>query len=198
MNHKKIPAMLPEIERLGMVSVVIPFDTAKAGFNIMEIWKDIENYEGVYQVSNYGRIKSFAQKSLGKIKIPHILNKGYLRIGLDKNANEVLYLVHRLVAMAFIPNPFKKPQINHKNSNKQDNKVQNLEWCTNGENLKHSYSMGIHCQDGMKNNNVKLNELQVRVIRKCKDIDNVKLGKIFNVNNTTIGRIKRKTTWISI
>ena len=97
---------------------------------MQEIWKDIEGYEGAYQISNFGRIKN-------KIKIlsPQINNCGYLRIIL-KNKH---YSIHRLVALAFLPNPENKPQVNHIDGNKTNNYVTNLEWVTASENQKHNY-----------------------------------------------------------
>ena len=93
-----------------------------------EIWKDIKNYEGLYQVSNFGRVKSL---KFGKEKILKLLkhNCGYLYIGLHKDNNVKNYYIHRLVAEAFIPNPDNLPQVNHKDENKLNNVVSNLEWC---------------------------------------------------------------------
>ena len=192
MNHKKIPAMLLETERLEVVSTMAPFDKAKAGFYIMEVFKDISGYEGIYQISNYGRLKSFAQNQLGKIIIGTTTTYGYSHISLYKNKQEIKYYVHRLVATTFISNPENKPQINHKNSNKKDNNVENLEWNTSGENLKHSYLMGTHDQKRFKNGNAKLDGFQVRVIRECVDLDSVELARIFNISRSSIYRIKAK------
>lgn len=95
-----------------------------------EIWKDIKGYEGMYQISSQGRVKSLNYKNTGK---EHILlqwyNKGYNRIGLMKNGILKMYLVHRLVAEAFIPNPNNYPCINHKSEIKTQNNLENLEFC---------------------------------------------------------------------
>ena len=93
-----------------------------------EIWKDIEGYEGKYQVSNLGRVKSIRY---GKEKIlsPSISNQGYIQVNLCKNGKQKWCLIHRLVALAFIPNPNNLPQINHRDEDKTNNKVENLEWC---------------------------------------------------------------------
>lgn len=100
-----------------------------------EVWKDIPNYEGLYQVSNLGRIKSFRRSTKFKCQDEYILkpshaNNGYCQVTLYGNAAKKKFLVHRLVAEAFIPNPENLPQINHKDENPLNNKVSNLEWCT--------------------------------------------------------------------
>ena len=110
----------------------------------MEIWKDIKGYEGLYQISNLGRIKSLPRskrnfnintKQLDTITIPEKIRKpqltkyGYYRIGLTKNHKQTYYSVHRLVAEAFILNPDNLTQINHKDEVKTNNEVDNLEWC---------------------------------------------------------------------
>ena len=94
----------------------------------MEIWKDIEGYEGIYQVSNMGRVRSCPW---GKIKILQgtKLSNGYIRVHLNHNGNHEYRLIHRLVAKAFIPNPDNLPQVNHKSEVKTENFVENLEWC---------------------------------------------------------------------
>ena len=93
-----------------------------------EIWKDIEGYEGHYQVSDKGRVKSV---KFGKERIlkPVITTKKYLQVHLCKNNIRKDYHIHRLVAQAYIPNPNNLPHINHKNEDRTDNRVENLEWC---------------------------------------------------------------------
>ena len=96
----------------------------------MEEWKDIKGYEGLYQVSNLGRVKSLSNTNTRKEKIlKPIYHARYYQITLSKNNIRIQYRVHRLVAEAFIPNPDGLPIINHKDENPLNNNVDNLEWC---------------------------------------------------------------------
>lgn len=98
-----------------------------------EIWKDIKDYEGLYQVSNFGRVRSLGNGNSNNSKVRilkcWISKKGYLSVALCKDGKHKMYKVHRLVAENFIPNPLNLPCVNHKNENKQDNRVENLEFC---------------------------------------------------------------------
>lgn len=101
-----------------------------------EVWKDIKGFEGIYQISNYGRIKSFKQYKEGKILKLSNKNKDYFRIVLQaKNKQRKSISIHRLVAEHFIPNPQNFTYVNHIDGNKQNNNALNLEWCTASYNI---------------------------------------------------------------
>lgn len=106
---------------------------------MMEIWKDINGYEGLYQISNLGRVKSTNYNKTGTDKILKngVTSNDYHNIVLSQNGKTHTHLIHRLVAEAFIPNPDNKPCINHINTVRGDNRVENLEWCTHKENSNH-------------------------------------------------------------
>ena len=122
-----------------------------------EEWRDIQGYEGMYQVSSYGNVKRVAHdiefERQGKICVRHLDERmfslpkpgkeGYLSIQLTKDGKGKDYLVHRLVALAFIPQIEGKPQVNHKDGNKQNNYVENLEWMDAREQQLHAWSIGL-------------------------------------------------------
>lgn len=112
-----------------------------------EVWKDIEGYEGLYQVSNLGRVKSIKRNTAtNRILKPHNTNK-YLQVCLCKNGSTKYKLIHRLVAEAFIPNYENLPEVNHKDEDKLNNSVSNLEWVSQAENLAYgtrNKRIGLH------------------------------------------------------
>ena len=118
---------------------------------MQEIWKEIKGYEGYFEVSNLGnfrskdRIVKYKKDGIrnypGKPLLTETILEGYQRIVLMKDAIKKRYMCHRLVAETFIPNPDNKPFINHINGNRSDNRVENLEWCTQSENERHSITI---------------------------------------------------------
>lgn len=100
-----------------------------------EKWKDIEGYEGIYQISSFGNIRSFYKHNFRKgDRLLSFGNKGYRRVVLFKDGKANKILVHRLVAKAFMPNPYGKLYVNHKDGNRSNNHIENLEWVTSREN----------------------------------------------------------------
>lgn len=115
----------------------------------MPTWKPIKDYEGLYEISNTGEVKSLNLKK-GRILKQHI-QRSYLYVGLSKQCKTKLHLVHRLVAKTFIPNPLHLPEVNHKDENKLNNNVDNLEWCTHKYNV--NYGTGNKRRSKTKINN---------------------------------------------
>ena len=113
-----------------------------------EIWKPIEGYDGDYEASNIGRVKSIKSNKMLK---PMKKRTGYYAVGLYKNAIRKYVSLHRVVAIAFIGNPPEgKDQINHIDGDKANNSVQNLEWCNQSENLAHSFNIGLRDYNMMR------------------------------------------------
>lgn len=118
----------------------------------IEEWQPVSGYEGVYEVSNFGQVKSVSTKkpyrngfrnAKPRILRPNIINGGYSQVALTRDKKRKHYLVHRLVAEAFVENPNGLPQVNHIDGNKQNNCSANLEWCTAKENMIHSSANGF-------------------------------------------------------
>ena len=167
-----------------------------------EIWKDIKEYEGLYQVSNMGRVKSLNYNRSGKEKImKQSFDKGYLRVGLTKNRKIKTIKVHRLVAIAFIPNVENKPEVDHINTIKTDNRVENLRFVTGIENmnneltkekmkLRNSPNKGKKLSDEWRKNISEANKGKVVLEETKKKISKVHKGKV--VSEETKKKIKGK------
>lgn len=156
-----------------------------------EIWKDIENYEGLYQVSNLGNVKSFPRN--GTIKQERILkqtidNNGYLIVGLHKNNKAKKVCVHWLVANAFIPKEKEHKVINHIDGNKLNNKLFNLERCTQSHNVKESYRLGLEVPPNEKK--VLQYDLQGNFIKEWES--GSKASRQLNLPQTSISACCRK------
>lgn len=174
----------------------------------MEKWKDILGYEGLYKISNYGNVTSVARvisngngirKSKDLLKT-HVDNgHGYFRVCLSKKNTKKYVLVHILIANHFIENPNNLPIINHKDGNKKNNTIDNLEWCTWSHNNKHGYDTGlIKSLKGENHKRAKLTNKDVLEIRehlKQGVLSNVKISKLYNISSNSISGIKTKATW---
>lgn len=161
----------------------------------MEKWIDIKGFEGLYMVSDLGNIKSYKREE--NFLTPRVLTKGYLGVILYKDRKPTAFKVHRLVAINFIPNPENKAQVNHKDGNKHNNKISNLEWATNSENMRHSISMGLVNQRGENHAQAKLNAIDVFNIIKSKNSKS-DLARQYNVTPATICSIFKGRSWSSI
>ena len=177
---------------------------------IEEEWRPIEGYDGAYEVSNYGNIRSLdryisgafdSKRFIKGVEIKSCLTgNGYLGFNLVKDGKSKTSKVHRVVANAFIENEHNKPEVNHKDGNKHNNNVSNLEWVTVGENQSHAYKIGLRDGKGMKNPSAKLNDRTVLNILKAlsKGVTAKKIAKALCVSESTIGRIKKGQKWSHI
>ena len=181
--------------------------------DLTEYWLDILNYEGYYQVSNYGNVRSLdriikdkngrTQTIKGKVLKLRINSGGYYCVGLSKNGNKATFSVHQLIAQAFIPNPENKRTVNHINGIKTDNNLSNLEWATYSENLVHAYDCGLRSpvsleSVGQKNYKRKLKPEQVIEIKRLLEaggLTHKEIATKFNVARSTIAGIKLGRSW---
>jgi len=189
-----------------------------------EIWKDVVGLEGYYKISTFGRVKSLPRivanhsKGTGRTKAFFRTRKtkgrfisiqkhyqGYLSVRLGKDSKYNWFLVHRLIAQAFIPNYQNKPHINHMNGIKNDNRIKNLEWCTNLENQRHAWRTKLRTyqgnQDCEKNNNTKLKNKDVvmmRLIYKTGLYLHRELAALYNISTSCVSLILKRKTWKDI
>lgn len=150
-----------------------------------EIWKKINGYDE-YEISNLGRIRSFKKNKKLFLK-PQITKKGYFRIGIYKKTKLKKFQIHRLVAEAFISNPESKPQVNHINGIKTDNRVENLEWCTNSENQLHAYKIGLEKPKCPHPKQVNQYDLERNFIQQWNTIKDA--SRNLNIKDSNISRV---------
>lgn len=171
-----------------------------------EQWFPISFVDEPYQISNLLRIKKLPREVKNKQSLyvikeriisPWISKSKYYSIRMKTNGKNTSFLFHRIIALAFIPNPENKPQVNHINGIKTDNRIENLEWVTGSENIQHAFNTGLN--QGRKGENhasSKLTELQVLEIRKLKNtMTQQKIGELFGVKYQIIGNILRNENW---
>jgi DNA-binding XRE family transcriptional regulator len=174
----------------------------------MEIWKQVPEYPD-YEASSLGNIRSldkivpkwnapFYRKRKGKILKKSIGTNGYYYISMYKDKKQKSFKVARVIAQTFLNNPRNLPEVNHINSNRTDDRVQNLEWCNRSQNMKHAFDKGFACQKGEKNGYSKLSKKEVIEIKRLHSIGDYKqkeLAKIFNISKTTIHNVIKGKTW---
>ena len=176
-----------------------------------EVFRDVLGYEGLYQVSNYGRVKSLERKNIfycglrkehlerptkEKILNYNKSNRGYLQVCLTKDGKSKTYTVHRLVAKAFLPNLKNKKQVNHIDGNKENNSIDNLEWVTSSENNKHAFITGLNKPHNMRK--VNQYDLQGNFIKQWNSITDFLKENDLNLKNsniTTCCKGKRKNAY---
>lgn len=171
-----------------------------------EIWKDIEGYKGLYQVSNLGGVKSLSRVIIMKNQAKRTINEkilkpsyngdnGYLFVVLCKNGKNTPTFIHRIVALSFKENTEHKPQVNHKNGKKDDNRLENLEWATPQENTIHAYSFGLTTK-GSARYNSKLSEEEAKSIKyDLAHLSYNKISEIFGMSKANISKIRLGKIW---
>lgn len=172
---------------------------------VKEIWRVIEISNGLYHVSNLGNVRSVPhsvfgvgknkwQTRKGKVLKLETTIDGYYRATMSIDGKSKRVLVHRLVAIAFIDNPKNKPFINHINGIRNDNRVENLEWCTNSENVIHSIKLNGYKQHGDNSSRAKLNSKQVKEIFKSSG-SSAEVALKYKISAKTIRDIRVGKSW---
>lgn len=166
-----------------------------------ELWSTVVGYEGFYEVSSLGRVRRIAPgpgTRPGRIR-KLVPRNGYYQVILSKNNVVQLCWVHRLVAKAFLPEDSQRPEVNHKDGNRANNCIDNLEWCSHGENALHSYRfLGRKSVPtvGSKNRNAVLNEADIPVIREAAKTETLRsIAKRYGVSFGLIGHIIHGRAW---
>lgn len=182
--------------------------------NEEEIWKPVLGYEGQYEISDMGRLRyvpktvmryrkdtsrSHEVRIKGKTTIGTVSGHGYAHTKLWKDGESRPVKMHRLVAIAFVPNPYNLPQVNHKDGVKTNNKAENLEWCDNSYNQKHANAHGLTNRKGERQNTCKIKEADVLEIREFYSKNPTAFRKIYaeklNITATTVCNIINRKIW---
>jgi hypothetical protein len=163
---------------------------------MQEIFKDVVGYEGLYQVSNLGNVRSLRYHKFKLLNLRKSIY-GYTLVDLYSNKIKRTFNVHRLVAITFIDNPNNKREVNHINGIKHDNRLENLEWNTREENREHAKKTGLINNKGVNNHQCKLKEYDIIKI-KNDNRPQSKIAKDFNISQTQVSRIKTNKRWCSL
>ena len=170
----------------------------------MENWKPVGGFEGLYEISDQARVRSLhngRKFKAGHIMSPKLGQWGYFYVNLYENGKFSKTLkIHRMVAAAFVPNPENKPDVNHKDGNKQNNLPDNLEWVTESENVIHAFATGLHSglkMRGEKNGHAKLSEADIPEIFRLRELGwtHQKIADHIGVCRAHIGLVLSKKTW---
>jgi len=173
-----------------------------------EIWKPIKGYEGLYEVSNFGRIKSLAKKRRSgrykclmlykeRILKPGENAQGYLKLDLCKKGKIKTHRVNRLVIATFVGESFL--ECNHKDGNKKNNCVENLEYCTCSENHKHAYKLHLMDRRGEKHHLAKLNEAMVKNIRaNVFQLTVQEFSALYKISVSAVWNVIKRKTWVLV
>lgn len=180
--------------------------------NSKEIWKDVPGYEGYYQASNRGKVRSIDRTIIdkneikihrtGKVLSQNVNKDGYLFVELNKNAKRKLRTVHRIISETFIPNIKNKPEVNHINGNKKNNAISNLEWVTSSENQIHAIEDRLQTIPiGEDSNSAKLTNNEVLEIvcsYRLGIFTHAEIAKAYNISRQVICGILNGRIWSKI
>lgn len=165
----------------------------------IEIWKDIIGWEGCYQISNLGSVKSLKRKNVLKDKIlKHRINKyGYACVTFRSPTKNAYYTIHRLVAITFILNLESKLEVNHIDGNKLNNHINNLEWCTNRENIEHAVKIGLSNFVGENNPRATISESEVIRIKEFINfgLKTCSIRRLTGISESKIQMIRDGKAW---
>jgi hypothetical protein len=174
----------------------------------MIVWRPVKDYENFYEVSNTGEVRSLERRSIDSLGRPYTkrsrliksrITKGYKEVRLSNfKGKRTPKSLHRLVACAFIPNVYNKPQVNHKDGNKLNNDSSNLEWVTASENIKHAYDIGLKSAKGVNNTSSKIDPDMVKEIRRLSKesgLSHKAIGELFGLSQAQTSAVIRGVYW---